>query len=313
MIPLRSIAVFYHVASTQSVVAAAEHLNVTSSAISQQLRSLEEHIGTTLVVKSGRALRLTEAGERYFDLISEDIEHIIKATDQIKGTKIPTRLTIRATPTISTKWLLPRLGEFLSSHPDLEVRLDGSNEPTDFSRERVDIEIRHGTGKWPGLCVTPLTTEHFVPVCSPSLAEPASLEPHDFRNYRLIHSVKAQIQWRNWFSTIGYKGESFSGSLHFDRSHMSVDAATLGLGIALESNLMMDKELKEGKLIIPSKVTAKIPICTQWIVCPNQNLRLPHVRRFMEWIQESAYQWQRQAEIDLFSQPKQSPRKSKLP
>jgi DNA-binding transcriptional LysR family regulator len=301
MIPFRSIAVFFHVARLQSVVAAAEHLNVTSSAVSQQLRSLEEHIGTTLVVKSGRALRLTEAGEHYFDLISEDIEHIIKVTDQIKGIKTPARLTIRATPTISTKWLLPRLGEFLSSHPDLEVRLNGSNEPTDFSRESVDIEIRHGTGRWPGLYVHPLTTEHFVPVCSPSLAESASLEPKDFSNYRLIHSVKAQIQWPHWFSKIGYKGEVFSGSLHFDRSHMSVEAASLGLGIALESNLMMDKELKDGKLILPSKVIPKIPICTQWIVCPNHSLRLPHVRHFVEWMQETANQWQQQADTQLFS------------
>lgn len=302
MIPLRSIAVFFHVARTQSVIAAAEHLNVTSSAISQQLRSLEEHIGTTLVVKSGRALRLTEAGERYFDLISEDIEHIIKVTDQIKGIKTPTRLTIRATPTISTKWLLPRLGEFLSSHPDLEVRLDGSNEPTDFSRERVDIEIRHGTGRWPGLYVQPLTTEQFIPVCSPSIAAPASLMPSDLKNYRLIHSVKAQIQWRNWFAKVGYKKEVFSGSLNFDRSHMSVDAAALGLGIALESTLMMDRELREGKLIIPSKVIPDIPICTQWIVCPNQNLRLPHVRKFVEWIQETACQWQDQANTHPFRQ-----------
>lgn len=301
MIPFRNIAVFFHVATIQSVTGAAEHLNVTSSAISQQLRALEEHLGTTLVVKSGRALRLTEAGEHYFDLISEDIEHIIKVTDQIKGIKTLARINIRATPTIATKWLLPRLGEFLSFHPELEVRLDGSNEPTDFSRERVDIEIRHGTGRWPGLYVQPLITEHFVPVCSPTLAQPSSLTPDDFKDYRLIHSVKAQVQWRHWFATIGSKGEVFSGGLYFDRSHMSVDAATLGLGIALESNLMMESELKAGKLVLPSKVTPKIPVCTQWIVCPNQSLRLPQVRCFVEWIQDRANQWSQQNDAQIFS------------
>ncbi|MDN7131222.1 LysR substrate-binding domain-containing protein [Halomonas sp. MC140] len=294
MIPFRNIAVFFHVARIQSVTGAAEHLNITSSAVSQQLRSLEEHLGTTLVVKSGRALRLTEAGEHYFDLISEDIEHLIKVTEQIKGIKTLTRINIRATPTIATKWLLPRLGEFLSFHPDLEVRLDGSNEPTDFSRERVDIEIRHGTGRWPGLYVQPLITEYFIPVCSPALALPASLTPNDFKNYRLIHSVKAQVQWRNWFASIGSEREVFPGGLYFDRSHMSVDAATLGLGIALESNLMMEGELKTGKLIIPSILTPEMPVCTQWIVCPNQSLRLPQVRRFVEWIQDKASQWSRE-------------------
>lgn len=262
---------------------------------------LEEHIGTTLVVKSGRALRLTEAGEQYFDLISEDIEHIIRITDQIKGTKALARINIRATPTVATKWLLPRLSEFLSFYPDLEVRLDGSNEPTDFRREKVDIEIRHGTGRWPGLYVQPLVMEHFVPVCAPSFAQPSSLMPSEFNEYRLIHSVKAQIQWRNWFAATGSKGEVFSGGLYFDRSHMSVDAATLGLGIALESNLMMESELVSGTLIIPSVVTPKIPVCTQWIVCPNQSLRLPQVRCFVDWIQEKANQWSLQSESELFS------------
>ncbi|WP_413615705.1 LysR substrate-binding domain-containing protein [Halomonas cupida] len=301
MTPFRSIAVFYHVARTQSVVAAAEHLHVTSSAVSQQLRSLEEQIGTTLVVRSGRTVRLTEAGERYFELISEDIEHIIKVTDQIKGIQTPTRLTIRATPTIATKWLLPRLDDFLAAFPGLEIRLDGSNEPTDFSRDRVDIEIRHGTGRWPGLHSQPLVTETFFAVCSPKIAAPASLSPEEITQQRLIHSVKAQVQWRNWFNQQGIKDEVFSGSLYFDRSHMSVDAAVLGLGIALESNLMMSDEIRHGELILPATENPIMQLCTQWLVCPTSSLRLPHVRHFIEWVEEAAIRWHEESN-ELFSQ-----------
>lgn len=301
MTPFRSIAVFYHVARTQSVVAAAEHLHVTSSAVSQQLRSLEEQIGTTLVVRSGRTVRLTEAGERYFELVSEDIEHIIKVTDQIKGIQTPTRLTIRATPTIATKWLLPRLDEFLAAFPGLEIRLDGSNEPTDFRRDRVDIEIRHGTGRWPGLHVQPLVSESFLVVCSPLMASPASLSPGEIARQRLIHSVKAQVQWRSWFSQWGIKNEVSSGSLYFDRSHMSVDAAVLGLGIALESNLMMSDEVRQGKLILPAKDNPTMQLCTQWLVCPSPSLRLPHVRHFIEWVEEAANRWHEES-LPLFEQ-----------
>lgn len=301
MTPFRSIAVFYHVARTQSVTAASEYLHVTPSAVSQQLRSLEEQIGTTLIVRSGRTVRLTEAGERYFELIAEDIEHIIKVTDQLRGTQAPTRLTIRATPTIATKWLLPRLDDFLTRFPGLEVRIDGSNEPTDFSRERVDIEIRHGTGRWTGLNVQPLVSERFLPVCSPSLAEAGSLCAADIIDYRLIHSVKAQIQWRTWFNRAGIKDEGFLRNLYFDRSHMSVDAAALGMGIALESNLMMSEEVLCGRLVIPVRNPPAMEICTQWLVCPHQNLRLPHVRHFIDWISEAASQWH-QEQSKLFRQ-----------
>lgn len=299
MTPFRSIAVFYHVANTQSVVAAAEHLNVTPSAVSQQIRALEEQVGTTLVTKSGRKLRLTESGERYFELISEDVEHIIKVTDQLRGVKTTTLLIIRATPTVSTKWLLPRLRAFLDANPDMDIRLDGSNEPTDFNRDNVDLEIRHGTGRWPGLHVQPLVEENFFPVCSPALAAPRSLETDDLQAFRLIHSVKAQVQWRTWFAQFGQQDDGRWTKLYFDRSHMSVDAAVLGMGIALESNLMMARELQEGKLIIPTKDVPEITVITQWLVCPNQNLIRPRVRRFMDWITDAANEWREEANIQM--------------
>lgn len=109
MTPFRSISVFYHVAALNSVSAAAEQLNVTASAVSQQVRVLEEQLGMTLVAKVGRKVKLTEDGERYFDLISQHVEEIIRSTEIVRGNRTTTLLTIRATPTVSTKWILPRL------------------------------------------------------------------------------------------------------------------------------------------------------------------------------------------------------------
>ncbi len=149
-LPMRAICVFHAAAKAGSVSKAAAELNVTPSAVTQQIQLLEMQLGTSLMVKVGRRIALTEAGERYFTSIRDQVERITEATDQIRGFRSLMALNVRATPTLSNKWLLPRLGSLIDLHPDLEVRLDGTNEPTDFDRESVDVEIRHGDGRWPG-------------------------------------------------------------------------------------------------------------------------------------------------------------------
>ena len=292
MTPFRAISVFYHVATLESVSAAADHLKVTPSAISQQLRSLEEQLGTALVTRDGRGIRLTEAGERYFDLIADQVGAIIAATTQMQGSKAATLLTIRSTPTISTQWLLPRLPSFLDANPDIDIRLDGTSQPADFSRDLVDLEIRHGIGRWHGLHVEPLVEERFLPVCAPALAAAGSLRPADLGQFRLIHSVKAQIQWTTWFEHLGLTPDQPQKRLYFDRSHMTVEAAVLGLGVALESNLMMGRELAEGRLVVPVADPPDLRISTQWIVCPHTHMRRSRVRRFVDWLHAQVALWQ---------------------
>jgi LysR family transcriptional regulator, glycine cleavage system transcriptional activator len=296
MAPFRFIIAFYHVATLQSVARASEELGVTPGAVSQQLRVLEEQLGTKLVTKAGRRIRLTESGERYFEMIASDIENIIAATRQIQGERATMLLTVRATPTISTKWLLPRLGRFLDANPAIDLRLDGSNEPTDFSRDLVDLEIRHGIGRWPGLHVVPLAEEAFLPVCSPDVAAARSIDAGALKAMRLIHSVKAQVQWSDWFDKAGEPVEGRWRMLHFDRSHMAIDAAAAGLGIALESTLMMERELESGQLVVPVARTPRITLSTQWLVCPPQHLRRRRVRLFIDWLRAEADAWQRQQE-----------------
>ena len=292
MPPFRAIVVFYHVAMLDSIARAADRLGVTPSAVSQQVRALEEQIGASLLTRVGRNVRLTEAGERYFELISENVEGIIRATEAMQGIGTPATLTIRATPTVSTKWLLPRLSNFLESEPNTEIRLDGSNEPVDFTRDAVDLEIRHGTGGWPGLHVEPLATERFLPVCAPSLTGPGSLSPSEVMGFRLIRSVKAQVQWPSWFEALEIAEREPRRRLSFDRSHMAIEAAALGLGIALESELMMESELRSGRLIVPVAVVPELRLSTQWLVCPRANLRRRRVMRLLEWLRAEVAIWQ---------------------
>lgn len=284
-LPLRAIYVFHAAAKAGSISKAAIELNVTPSAVSQQIQQLEVQLGTSLVVKAGRHIALTETGERYFTSIGEQMDQIATATDEIRGFRSVMTLNVRATPTLSHKWLLPRLASLIDACPDMEIRLDGTNEPTDFERESVDVEIRHGDGAWPGLYVEGFAEERFLPVCAPAYAAAESLTPNDLFGYRLIHSVKAQAQWPRWFAIAGATTGQRWKKVSFDRSHMAIEAAAGGLGIALESTLMMERELSEGVLVLPVRNAPEIRLTTQWIVCPRANLRKRKVRLFLDWLQ----------------------------
>lgn len=291
-LPLRAISVFYAAARSCSISAAAEELNVTPSAVSQQIQTLETHLGTSLMMRVGRGVALTEAGERYFSMIAEEVERIAEATQSVRGLRPITLLTVRATPTLSSKWLLPRIRHFLDAHPELEVRLNGTNEATDFARETVDVEIRHGRGQWPGLYTEALTEELFFPVCSPAYAKAASLTAKDLADHRLIQSVKSQVQWPTWFSLGKIAPPNQMRRVLFDRSHMAIDAAVDGIGLALESSLMMWRELRDGALVCPIKRPPRIAQTTQWIVCPIDNLRKKKVGLFLDWLREEIKRWQ---------------------
>ncbi len=291
-LPLRAICVFHAAGKAGSISKAAAELGVTPSAVSQQIQLLEVQLGTSLMTKIGRHITLTEVGERYFASITDEIGRIAEATNHIRGFRSVMALNIRATPTLAHKWLLPRLASFLDAHPDMDVRLDGTNEPTDFDRESVDVEIRHGDGRWPGLFVEGMAEEQFWPVCAPSYAGPHSLDPSDLRARRLIHSVKSQAQWTRWFALAGAELSGRWRRVLFDRSHMAIDAAVDGIGIALESTLMTERETACGTLVHPVRDSPEIRLVTQWIVCPRNHLRQRKVRLFLDWLRLERDAWQ---------------------
>lgn len=297
MLPLRAIVVFNAVARCRSLSKAAAELFVTPSAVSQQIHALETHLGTTLLTKAGRGIALTEAGERYFEMITDDLQRVTEATQRIRGFRSRSVLTVRTTPTLGSKWLLPRLRSFLEANPDVELRLNATTEPTDFSREAVDLEIRHGEGRWPGMFVEGLAEEAFLPVCSPSYAKASTMAPSDLPGHRLIHSIKAQVQWSQWFAMAGAMPTMEWRRLLFDRSHMAIDAAVDGLGVALESTLMMWRELRSGSLVCPVANPPRVMLTTQWIVCPFDHLHRAKVRLFLDWLRAERVVWQDQRPI----------------
>lgn len=290
-LPLRAIVVFHAVARSGSISKAAAELYVTPSAVSQQIQALEVHLGTTLLTKAGRGVVLTEAGERYFEMICDQVGQISEATQRIRGFRSRSILTVRATPTLASKWLLPRLGGFLDANPDIELRLNGTTEPTDFSREAVDVEIRHGEGRWQGLFIEGLAEESFLPVCAPSYCAAASIDAGDVPRHRLIHSIKSQVQWPQWFALASAPPTLDWRRVLFDRSHMAIDAAADGVGLALESTLMMWRELRDGRLICPVRDPPPVSLTTQWVVCPFDHLHRAKVRLFLDWLRIERDQW----------------------
>jgi DNA-binding transcriptional LysR family regulator len=294
MIPFRAISMFHSTARAGSIAGAAQELGVTPSAITQQIHTLETYLGTSLLTKDGRNVKLTEEGERFYNMTFGGIEQIIEAAHRLRGYRAVSVLTVRASPSISSKWLLPRISRFIEAHPELDLRVDGTNEPTNFEREDVDVEIRHGTGHWPGLFVEGLVDERFFPVCSPRLTSAGSLEPAELPRHRLIHSVKSLVTWTHWFETLGIVPDRRWDRVLFDRSHMVIDAAAAGLGIALESDLLAWEELRDGRLVRPVASPPVMTAVTQWFVCPQDHLRRSKVRAFMEWVRDERDTWLRE-------------------
>jgi LysR family glycine cleavage system transcriptional activator len=294
-IPLRSISVFHAAARSGSITRAAAELGVTPSAVSQQIHLLEAHIGTALMTKAGRGVMLTEAGERYFAKISDEFDRIEEATQEARGFRSVTTLMVRGTPTLLTKWLLPRLGGFLDAHPNMHVRVDAATEHTDFTRDAVDLEIRHGDGRYPGLFTEGFAEERFWPVCAPALLPRATLAASEVTSHRMIHSLKSQIQWSRWFGLNKVSGDGNRRRVLFDRSHMAIDAAANGLGIALESDLMTWRELRDGALICPVRDPPHVVLTTQWIVCTQQAVQTRKVKLFLDWLRLERDRWQASA------------------
>jgi len=284
-LPLKAIAAFHAAARLGSVSRAAEALGVSPSAVSQQIRFLEHHLGTSLFVRQNRRVTLTEAGERYFESLASAMDLVERATQRIRGYKAANVLSVRAAPSFATKWILPRLQGFLDLNPGFSIRIDATNEHTDFDREGIDVDIRYGKGDWPGFYVESLAREDFVPMASPALVPANSIGIRDVLDCRLIHSVKALVSWTQFFQANGLANVDLPlQGIQFDRSFMAVDAAARGLGVALESPLLAQDELAAGTLVCPVRGARPIAVRAVWLVCPHKHLRMRKVERFVDWL-----------------------------
>lgn len=279
---------FESVARRGTITRAAEELCVSPSAVSQQIKLLEQQLGVKLFRRDGRAVRLTFEGNQLFQTSSSAIRALLEAQRDLGRVHEPLRLNLRVTPSFGVRWLSTRLADFLDNHPTLELHVDAAPDPSDFDRETIELDIRYGLGIWPGYHAQPILSDHILPLCSPAYLEKiqGSTPEEMLSKARLIDSARAICRWDEWCTQSKLPVSPKSQSILMDRSSMAIQLALDGAGIVLESLVLAATEVAEGRLV---PVFPELPILrfpAYWAICPSRNLQRRPVRSFLTWIDQ---------------------------
>ncbi|GGF35306.1 DNA-binding transcriptional activator GcvA [Aliidongia dinghuensis] len=282
--PLSSLRAFEAAARRGSFTAGAEELLVTHGAISRQIASLEDWLGTPLFDRLGRRVRLTAAGRDYLEAMSRAFDGMAEATRRLTEANAVRSLTVNALPTFSMRWLLPRLAGFQQRHPDVALRLVTSDRPLDEVREPFDVAIRRGPDTWSGCMAAPFLAEWEVPVMSPVLAERQPVRQSvDLAHHTLLHADTRPGAWQRWLSAAGQQGLAVAGNQRFDHFYLTLQAAADGLGVALGPLPILADELAAGRLVAPLD-GPKLEARGYWRVTPNGRADDAAVQALSAWL-----------------------------
>jgi LysR family transcriptional regulator, glycine cleavage system transcriptional activator len=272
------------------VSAAAEELCVTPSAVSHQITGLERHLGVRLFHRMNRRIALTDAGRGYVQLLASGFDRIARATEHIASGRGSDVLTVHCLPSFAPAWLVPRLASFMAKHPDIDLRIHATPEPAEFFRSDTDVELRYGNGEWPGLEVVPVMSDAVVPVAAVALRDrlPLDLTPADILALPLIHSERALVGWAEWARALGLGAVPSRGGLRFDRGYLAIQAASEGLGVALETRVFVARDISQGRVLPLLQPEQYVPAGRHYLVYPTIYADLPKVAAFRTWMIEAA-------------------------
>lgn len=288
---INAIVYFEAVARHSSVNRAAAELLVSRSAVSQQIKTLEQRMGVALFRRIRRRLVLTEEGERLFKAADQALALLRETHNTISLARDYRSLTIRVSSSFGVRWLSPQLADFVAAHPHLDLRIDATSELSDFEKENIDVDIRYTVDMPEGLHCQALVTDYVLPLCAPKLAARAKRAgkdgaAHVLARARLIHTVKADIKWHEWLDLHGMDAAQASHGLYFDRSSMSLKAAEDELGVVLETATLAMNELRAGKLLPLAPQLGALAIESYYLVCPVKHLSNRYVKAFIAWLEE---------------------------
>lgn len=247
-IPITALRAFEAAARTGSFRSAAGELKLSPSAVSHAIRKLETSLGVALFERGTRHVRLTGDGEALMRHVGSAFDELRRGLE-IVSTQSTQLLRLHSAPSFATQWLSPRLAGFLNAHPGIEVRLSAGTAYARFSNDDFDADIVYGNPRGEGLVVLPLGLETVTPLCAPALAE-LIRSPADILAQVLIRSDAKQVQWDAWCAENGIETPVHYG-MRFDRSFLAIAAAVDGLGVALESTRLAERELASGRLVVP--------------------------------------------------------------
>jgi len=283
--PLNGLRAFEAAARHVSFKEAAAELNVTQAAISHQIRALEEWFGMALFERQVRAVELTPAGAELLPPMSQAFNGMAGAVAGLLKPDNEGELTVTMLASFAAKWLVPRLVDFQTLHPHIDVRISTSVAMSDFDRDGVDVALRYGYGQWPDLKSQRLLQEDMFPVCSPQLTEGdnALREPADLARHTLLHVIVFRDDWRVWLTAAGHTEINADRGPQFDLSLTAVQAAIDGMGVALGHSNLVEADIKAGRLVAPFDLN--IPLeAAYYVVAPPDRWDQPKIVAFREWL-----------------------------
>lgn len=286
--PVANLLAFEAVARRRSFAIAAAELHLTASAISHQIARLESHLGVRLFERSAHGVRLSVAGEQYLARVGGALSVIAAATDDLRH-GVGNSLYVHSAPSIASLWLMPRLRGFAEAFPEISLNLSAAHTHSDFGLGHADIDIRYGVPQWGDLVVEPLFEERIVPLASPAFIREHRLKRiEQLLDVPLIQSNVSVVQWTDWFDAFSDQRAPDRFTVRFDRAQMSLDAATQGLGVALESATIAGGHLAEGRLRAVFGLDKAVRVKAHFAVYPPRHAKRPAVEAFLSWIHGEA-------------------------
>jgi len=290
--PFAALRAFHAAATHDRYKDAAESLGLTESAISHQLRRLEDFLHTSLIDRSGGRPKLTETGRHYLQQIEPALRQIHAATEAV----LPDdgRSTVRMTlpPSLAATWLIPRLGAFEREFPEINLQLITSTRVVDLRRDQVDFAIRHGKGAWTGIAATFLLEEAAMPVCAPGYLDPMPQEPprEGFGGVRLIVSANFPDEWEEWARAHGVEPPAPNSLITMDALEQALQLAESGHGLVMGRRPVVDRWLEEGRLVAP--FGGGDPTGAAYYLCrPAEASPTAAARRLERWLTRTAKEW----------------------
>jgi LysR family glycine cleavage system transcriptional activator len=276
---------------------AANELHLTPAAISHQIKEIEEQLGVELFHRTSRAMRLTASGEVLYEATIEALAGLTRAVSRArKLTRGSSLLKVTVPAEFAAKWLIRRIDGFKLAWPDIELRFDISNEMRDLEVDDVDVAIRFGSGKYPGLHVDRLFDNVVIPVCSPRLLKsgPPMTGPRDLFRHTLAHIEWSRQgvtwpNWRMWMAAAGVDDFDDSRTLVFNTSNDALQAAIDGSAVTLADFAMVANDLSEGRLVRPLELGIKVAgEFAYFLVYPESTADDPRIVAFRTWILDEA-------------------------
>jgi LysR family glycine cleavage system transcriptional activator len=287
---LNAMRTFESAARHKSYSQAAEELFVSQAAVSQQMRQLENVLSVKLFVRTGRKMLLTPSGETLYDSAHQALNILIKGLNSIQHEDIAGDLTITSTQAFCSVWLMPRLYKFSQVHPDVNVRILGSNQKEDLQQKHIDVAIRFGVKKQvsnaDNLVMEDFGEDVVYPVCSPKLLQHMWLQsPKDLLDCTLVSLANEQVvTWDKWFEHAGVKGfESMTKKTEVTSSDMALNAVLSGHGVTLAASAMFSQYIHTKQLVVPFKIKHPV-IWKRYLAYDPNSAKRKRIQVFIDWV-----------------------------